>query len=533
MSSHTAIVDDHDPVIRQTGTWVASGSQEEFRGTTSCSTVKGSTAQLTFVGTDVNVYGSVSNNSQLAALSFSVDSGSATTYRAPSNMTSPVHHQLFWSSGSLGSSDARHNLTITQSAADPACNLYIDFITYATTQGSGNGGPSAYFVDDRDEGIEYDPAWVQYGSDPDFMHTSQATTSGTMKYVFEGVGISYFGGLLAANNYQTNASISIDGGPSTIYVGGGTDATNNLYFTSGALAENAQHTLEVTALNGASVWIDYLLVSPPANGASGSGSSPTGGSSGGSSKFPVGPVVGAIVGGLAFFAFVIAGMLFFLRRRNIRRRERRRSNGPDMTQYVHGLNSPFPGAPTATVIAAAIAGRPDAITPFVAAEGNPRQTKMHMAEYRPPSSSSTLGVPVPVPQATADSGRQAGLAPLRVGLLPPSAVVPGVIAVNGDGSATLTSASASGSPDGTQPGTADSSPLNAPSASESSPHTTTGGVGTPITSATSAHPSAGPLPDVARKLASEERLRLEEAQQLGVPVAGGSGAEVAPPTYAA
>ncbi|KAF7318652.1 hypothetical protein HMN09_00376800 [Mycena chlorophos] len=523
MSSHTAIVDDHDPVIRQTGTWVASGSQEEFRGTTSCSAVKGSTAQLTFVGTEVNVYGSVSNNSQLAALSFSVDSGSATTYRAPSNMTSPVHHQLFWSSGSLGSSDGKHNLTITQSAADPACNLYIDFITYTTTQGSGNGGPSAYFIDDRDQGIEYDPAWVQYGSDPDFMHTSQATTSGTMKYVFEGVGISYFGGLLAANNYQTNASISIDGGPSTIYVGGGTDATNNLYFTSGALAENAQHTLEVTALNGASVWIDYLLVSPAANGASGSGSSPASGSSGGSSKFPVGPVVGAIVGGLAFFAFVIAGMLFFLRRRNIRRRERRRSNGPDMTQYVHGLNSPFPGAPTATVIAAAIAGRPDAITPFVAAEGNPRQTKM--AEYRPPSSSSTLAVP----PATADSGRQAVLAPLRVGLLPPGAIVPAVIAVNGDGSAT----SASGSPDMTRPRTSDSSPLNAPSALDSSPQTTNGGVGTPLTSAASAHPSGGPLPDVARKLASEERLRLEEAQQLGAPVAGASGVEVAPPTYAA
>ncbi|KAF7318466.1 hypothetical protein HMN09_00355800 [Mycena chlorophos] len=186
MSLGLAVVDDSDSAVVYSGAWPTFGSGEEFQATTHCSTEVGSTATFEFTGTQVDVYGTMAANSTTASLSFAVDQGTSVSFAEPSGTTSDVHHQLFYSSGPL--SNSKHTLLITQAAVAPSsntnCSLYLDFVTYnATTTGA-----EAYFVDDRDPGIQYSPAWVQMGSEQDFMHTSQMTpgAGATMTFQFNG-----------------------------------------------------------------------------------------------------------------------------------------------------------------------------------------------------------------------------------------------------------------------------------------------------------------------------------------------------------
>ncbi|KAJ7704820.1 hypothetical protein B0H17DRAFT_892044, partial [Mycena rosella] len=123
------------------------------------------------------------------------------------------------------------------------------------------------FIDDRDARIKYTPPWQQFGSDPDFMHTSQGTTAvgDSLSLQFDGTRITYWGGINNGSVGQVlNASMSIDSGPPKFFVPGLQSAsvtTNNLYFDSGDL-QPGTHQLQVTAENAHTVWSDYFLVTP-------------------------------------------------------------------------------------------------------------------------------------------------------------------------------------------------------------------------------------------------------------------------------
>jgi hypothetical protein len=141
-------------------------------------------------GPSITVYGTVAakNLTPQTSMSFVVD-GSTTvagTYTPPSSMTADIHHQALWTSPS-GSIDASpHTLVITQTAGPENSDgvIFLDYIIYSTTSTS----VSSYFIDDRDPQIKYDPPWRQGGSDADFQHTNQSSTSAgdSLSLQFEG-----------------------------------------------------------------------------------------------------------------------------------------------------------------------------------------------------------------------------------------------------------------------------------------------------------------------------------------------------------
>ncbi|KAJ7206339.1 hypothetical protein GGX14DRAFT_698435 [Mycena pura] len=264
MASNVAILDARDSRIRYAGAWEDAGVSEEFNGTTRWSAVQGSAASLTFVGTSITVFGTVAaiDPPQAPSMEFVIDN-TVGTYTPAKNMTADVHHEALYTSPTM--SNGTHTLVMTQSAAQAAGVMYLDYIMYNTT----STDVGQYFIDDRDPRIQYDPQWGMFGSDPDFQHTSQASSSAgaSLTLPFEGRGISLYGGII--NGSVLNASMVVDGGPPVFFVPSIQPAavtTNNLIFNSGDLS-SGKHTLVVTAENDQAVWVDYFLVTPPTQSA--------------------------------------------------------------------------------------------------------------------------------------------------------------------------------------------------------------------------------------------------------------------------
>ncbi|KAF8201956.1 hypothetical protein K438DRAFT_1965405 [Mycena galopus ATCC 62051] len=316
MATYAAILDDRDPLIDYAGTWTGAGSSSEFYGTTTFSPEPGSTASLSFVGTSVTVFGTIGvANAANASMAFVVDGSVTGIYVPPSNITSAIHHQALWESPIL--STGTHTLVIVQAAAPASTSgvIFLDYIMYNTTSTS-----QTYFIDDRDARITYTPQWVHDGSDEDFQHTSQRTSAAGDSFTleFEGQSISYWGGM---TSQTMNASVIIDGGPTTFFgVPVGATTTNNLLFQSGALSAGI-HTMVVTAQNDQDLWTDYFLVNPTntpssipaASSSSGSSSSPT--SSPSPKPTPVGVIVGCFVAVVVVLVALTAAILLLWRRR--------------------------------------------------------------------------------------------------------------------------------------------------------------------------------------------------------------------------
>ncbi|KAF8215360.1 hypothetical protein K438DRAFT_1562073 [Mycena galopus ATCC 62051] len=199
MTTNSAIVDDRDPLIKYTGTWGQAGSSEEYSETTTFSVVPGSTATFPFTGSSVTVYGTIAANnfSTQATWSFAVDSSVTGTYTPPANMTSDIHHQALWTTPASSIANGTHSLLITQTASSSTQVLYLDYIIFTTT----SLDVGSYFIDDRDPRVVYSPPWQLFGSEGDFMHTSQET-SGAGDYLtleFEGACADIF----AAHSHAT------------------------------------------------------------------------------------------------------------------------------------------------------------------------------------------------------------------------------------------------------------------------------------------------------------------------------------------
>ncbi|KAF7308065.1 hypothetical protein MKEN_01168800 [Mycena kentingensis (nom. inval.)] len=261
MSAHLAIVDDHDPLVVYSGTWVDQGIQEEFQRTTRCSTAVGARMSFAFEGTTVAVYGSVKANAAPYTLSFTVDDASSQSYSPPTGATSDAHHQLLYTVDDLP--DGAHKLLATVTSASPgsACAVQLDYITFTTT----STDVPAYYFDDRDPELLYQPVWLQTGSDQDFMHTSQKpqTRGGSnMTFQFMGRGISVHG---AVDPGLVGASFILDGGAPVPYRAPSNLTAlsqNTLFYTSPMNLGPEKHTLVFAADGDLAIWLDYLLVLP-------------------------------------------------------------------------------------------------------------------------------------------------------------------------------------------------------------------------------------------------------------------------------
>ncbi|KAJ7237800.1 hypothetical protein C8J57DRAFT_1566670 [Mycena rebaudengoi] len=343
MSENIAIVDERDTNLRYSGSWQDAGSPQEFNSTTRFSQVPGSAVSFTFIGTSITVYGTVAAwNPPLASWEFAIDGAKVGEYE-PVGLTADIHHEAIWTSPTIASSS--HTLTITQSAAQSLGVLFLDYLMYTTS-----AAVNAYFIDDRDPRITYTPSWRRFGSDPDFQHTSQGSTSAGDKFSFE------FEGEFDLENPSLFTAV-VDSDPPVIFTPNFQPApvtTNNLIFKSKDLSAGS-HTLVVTAENNNTVWIDYLLVVPhtpaasntvlPASTSSLPSTSPTPSSSlnsitPSSSKSPSGGIIaGAVVGSLFIGAVLIAAIFIVCRRRQ---RSQAAVTSVDMSQHTAALPPPPP-----------------------------------------------------------------------------------------------------------------------------------------------------------------------------------------------
>jgi hypothetical protein len=123
-----------------------------------------------YPGSSVTVFGTVGvRNPPQASLSFVVDNSITGAYTAPS-LPSDIHHEALWTSPTLN--EGSHTIVITQTTAQSAGVIFLDYIMYNTSSSTVH----PYFIDDRDPRIKYSAAWRKFGSDPDFQHTSQGST---------------------------------------------------------------------------------------------------------------------------------------------------------------------------------------------------------------------------------------------------------------------------------------------------------------------------------------------------------------------
>ncbi|KAJ7756369.1 hypothetical protein B0H14DRAFT_3512197 [Mycena olivaceomarginata] len=180
MATHTAIVDDRDPLIQYGGSWVPGGVPVEFDSTTMTTVDAGSTATFSFIGTSVTVYAT----------------GRFEDFGDPAHLVI-----LLWTSSASPLQNGPHTLVITQSQAASGSNK-----------------------------IKYTPAWRQFGSDGDFEHNLPGD--------FVGKSIAFYGGVTSET---ANASITIDGGPPKFWLPPVGATTNNLIFDSGDLSPGEPH----------------------------------------------------------------------------------------------------------------------------------------------------------------------------------------------------------------------------------------------------------------------------------------------------
>ncbi|KAF5311987.1 hypothetical protein D9619_003789 [Psilocybe cf. subviscida] len=126
-------LDDRNPAVVYSPGWDQAGSKFEFNSTTSWTKVAGSTAKVTFRGTSISVYGTVSggNPKSIAPTSvYSVDGGSPKIFQA--TQTGRAQYRvLFFDSGVLP--DAVHSVEISHPILSDPLFLDLFLVSQVTT----------------------------------------------------------------------------------------------------------------------------------------------------------------------------------------------------------------------------------------------------------------------------------------------------------------------------------------------------------------------------------------------------------------
>ncbi|KAF7361050.1 hypothetical protein MSAN_01135700 [Mycena sanguinolenta] len=310
------LLDDSDPLVQYlpTGGWSTSGETPEFEATAHASATLGATANLTFEGTSISVYGSIAPNSGHSSLNFSIDGVDIDSYRRP--VSNAVHNQLFWKSPVFN--ETQHTLVVTvldsdsesRGMHDPFRNpaFYLDYFIYNTTSTAGK----TLLIDDTDASVTYSADGWRSDNDTDTcLESTQHVSASVGSWAavsFNGTGISVVGS-------ASQASIVIDGSQPVL----SQPQIENQLFNKSDLPPGL-HTINITFLAGNSLGIDYFLVtnSQTPSTAQSQSTPQLSGTSQLSKKPPIARIVGGAVGGLALLILLLAVVLVVRRRRAAR-----------------------------------------------------------------------------------------------------------------------------------------------------------------------------------------------------------------------
>ncbi|KAJ7111266.1 hypothetical protein C8R44DRAFT_742398 [Mycena epipterygia] len=316
----SVIVDDRDAQVHYSPPtdWISGdmGRALEYNSTTISAEHAGSSAELTFDGTSITVYGTVDVGNG-ASMAFHVDQTPDTT---------------LWTSDVLP--QGTHTLFVTQkssSTTNDAQRIQLDYFIYNTTATAGK----TLFVDDSDARVEYSTGWGTMSGEPYFQNATHFTAlpGSSFSFTFEGDSVSLNGPMaFSSSENSSNASIVIDGGsPLSLQqhhpiLAGNLTLNSRIFETEGLSAGN--HTVVVTLLDDQSpFYIDYFLVGSMANTAAPPAGitasapampQPTSTSTPPSTSPNIGVIVAVVVGGLvvlAVLAFLLGRVVLFGKRR--------------------------------------------------------------------------------------------------------------------------------------------------------------------------------------------------------------------------
>ncbi|KIM91333.1 hypothetical protein PILCRDRAFT_810598 [Piloderma croceum F 1598] len=121
------IVDDRDPQLKYTGSWVLEGANGEFDQTSHGSTTLGSQVTFTFHGTSIAVVGTIQPTGPTGPpkSNYTIDSSPTVTFTAPSTTTA-IFQVVYYESPTL--ENGEHTLIITDARASSP--FWIDYILY-------------------------------------------------------------------------------------------------------------------------------------------------------------------------------------------------------------------------------------------------------------------------------------------------------------------------------------------------------------------------------------------------------------------
>ncbi|KAJ7347246.1 hypothetical protein DFH08DRAFT_1080311 [Mycena albidolilacea] len=162
------LIDDRDPSVAYTGTWVPGGTTHEKDGTVSSSVKAGDHFSLPFTGTAIAVYGTFDASSAGVKTSYAIDGGSLITVTSSSS-GSDSFQQLFWQSPAMP--DGSHQLVVTMvsvnKAEDGEGTVWFDYFnvtTDAVSPSSSSTPPSATASSPQDSGAALTTKKTSHGA---------------------------------------------------------------------------------------------------------------------------------------------------------------------------------------------------------------------------------------------------------------------------------------------------------------------------------------------------------------------------------
>ncbi|KAJ7489122.1 hypothetical protein FB451DRAFT_1223791 [Mycena latifolia] len=144
MTTTYTIIDDQDPAVSYTGTWVVGGTTHEHDGTVSSSVKAGDHFSVPFTGTGISVYGTFDSSSAGVKTSYAIDGGSATTVTS-SRSNADSFQRLFWQSNAI--SNEAHTLVVTMltvnDEGDGEGTVWFDYFNVSSPASSSSSASSS------------------------------------------------------------------------------------------------------------------------------------------------------------------------------------------------------------------------------------------------------------------------------------------------------------------------------------------------------------------------------------------------------
>ncbi|KAF9457664.1 hypothetical protein BDZ94DRAFT_194133 [Collybia nuda] len=259
----TEIVDDRDPRVEYSGSWMLSGDPGEFNSTTHGTVNAGSQVKFTFKGTSVQVFGTISNRAPYTdapASTYSLD-GSPPQQFHPPPPDNIFYRQSFFKSSAL--EDKQHVLVITSTLSTAA--FWLDYFEIVS------------------DGITISSSPSPLPPPPPPPPPPQSTTTSSARIVFTTSK--------PAANFPTISSSS--------------SISNN----SSQIPTNASTSLNLEPSSVTQLPSSSALAGLTNNNSEGASAPPT------NKPIPIGAIVGGVIGGVILIVLVFLSILYYRRKK--------------------------------------------------------------------------------------------------------------------------------------------------------------------------------------------------------------------------